>query len=198
MIRALARASVKNPVAVNLAMLALVLSGVVVYRRMPREVFPDFSLNQVEVFTVFPGAAPEDVERLVTVPIEEAIEGVDGLDDCGVSLHVFATHPDGDRLEHLRFDCFDEDPHYHYVDWKGQSNDMVHMDKIADGDPLAWALDRIRTRLPQMLERAGAGHIPIDAGAVEAILPRVSEAAYRARYDHDDAATLEGALGGGQ
>ena len=68
----------------------------------------------------------------------------------------------------------------------------------ADGDPLTWALDRIRTRLPQMLERAGAGHIPIDAAAVESILPRVSEAAYRARYEHDDAATLAGALGGGQ
>ena len=81
MIRAIARASVNNPVAANLAMLALLLSGVVLYRRMPREVFPDFSLNQVEVFTVFPGAAPEDVERLVTVPLEEAVESVDGLDE---------------------------------------------------------------------------------------------------------------------
>ena len=81
MIRALARASVNNPVAVNLAMLALLVAGVTVYRAMPREVFPDFSLNQVEVFTVFPGAAPEDIERLVTVPVEEAVEGVDGLDE---------------------------------------------------------------------------------------------------------------------
>jgi len=125
------------------------------------------------------------------------MDGTAGLDDCGVSLHVFATHSDGQRLEHLRFDCFDEDPHYHYVDWKGQSNDMVHMDAIADGDPLAWALDRIRTRLPQMLERAGAADIPVDPGAIEAVLPRVSEAAYRARYEHDDAATLRSALGGG-
>ena len=127
------------------------------------------------------------------------MEGVDGLDDCGVSLHVFATHPDGDRLEHLRFDCFDEDPHYHYVDWKGQSNDMVHMDKIADGDPLAWALERIRTRLPQMLARAGAADIAerLDATALEQILPRVAETAYRARYEHDDGATLAGALATG-
>lgn len=125
------------------------------------------------------------------------MEGVAGLEDCGVSLHVLATHDDGERLEHLRFDCFDEEPHYHYIDWKNQSNDMVRIDPIADGDPLAWALDRIRSRLPQMLERAGAGGIVdrIDSSALEAILPRVSEAAYRARYEHDDSATLRGALG---
>ena len=101
--------------------------------------------------------------------------------------------------EVFRFDCFDEEPHYHYVDWKGQSNDMVRIDPIADGDPLTWALDRIRTRLPQMLRRAGAGEVTphIDSTAIEAILPRVSEAAYRARYEHDDQATLRGALGEG-
>ena len=81
MIRAGARAAVENPVAANLAMLALIVSGVLFYGRMPREVFPDFSMNKVEVFTVFAGAAPVDVERLVTVPLEEAIESVDGLDE---------------------------------------------------------------------------------------------------------------------
>ena len=35
-------------------------------------------------------------------------------------------------------------------------NEMLHLDPVADGDPLAWALERIRTRLPQMLARAGA------------------------------------------
>ena len=125
------------------------------------------------------------------------MQGVETIDDRGVSLHVFARHPDGERTEHLRFDCFDEDPHYHYIDWKGEANDMDHVDAVADGDPLAWALDRIRTRLAPMLERAGAGDVAIDSAALEAILPRVSEAAYRARYEHDDAATLKGALGGG-
>jgi hypothetical protein len=124
------------------------------------------------------------------------MDGVTGLDDRGVSLHVFVTHADGQRLEHLRFDCFDEDPHYHYIDLRAQANDMVHVDPIANGDPLAWALDRIRTRLAQMLERAGAGDVAIDASALEGILPRVSEVAYRARYEHDDAATLHHALGG--
>ena len=127
---------------------------------------------------------------------QQRIDIGDNIDDRGVSLHVFASQNNGERLEHLRFDCFDDDPHYHYVNWQGEANDIVHIDAVADGDPLAWALDRIRTRLPQMLERAGADDVAqrVDASALEAILPHVSDAAYRARYHHDARAILEGAL----
>jgi hypothetical protein len=117
------------------------------------------------------------------------------FDDRGVSLHVCGA---GDDLrEFLRFDCFDEDPHYHYVSWRAMSNEMLHIDPIADGDPLAWALERIRTRLPQMLERAGAVELAarIDAREIERALPRVAEAAYRARYQSESGAVLRHALG---
>jgi hypothetical protein len=122
----------------------------------------------------------------------------ESFDDRGVSIHVFGSD-DTECLEYLRFDCFDEDPHYHYVSWKARSNEMLHIDPIADGDPLRWALERIRTRLPQMLERAGAAHIAerLDPRLVDEALPRVAEAAYRARYHHDDEAVLAGALAGG-
>jgi len=81
MIRALARASVTNHVAVNMATLAVALAGIVSYLGMPREVFPEFSLAHVEVTTIHPGASPEDVERLVTLPIEDELEDLDGLDE---------------------------------------------------------------------------------------------------------------------
>jgi hypothetical protein len=76
---------------------------------------------------------------------------------------------------------------------------MIHLDPVADGDPLAWALERLRTRLPQMLERAGAAEAAarVDLRRVDATLPRVAEAAFRARYHHDDAAILRGAIGAG-
>lgn len=83
---------------------------------------------------------------------------IEALDDAGVSLHVFAG-PAGKQCEYLRFDCFREDPDYHYVGWDRKSNEVLRIDPIADGDPLAWALDRIATRLPQTLARAGAGDI---------------------------------------
>jgi hypothetical protein len=118
-----------------------------------------------------------------------------GLDDRGVALHVCAQQ-DGEWREFLRFDCFAEDPHYHYVSWRARANEMIHLDPVADGDPLVWALERIRARLPQMLERAGAAELAarIDLAALEAALPRVTQAAFRARYEHDDEKILAAAV----
>jgi hypothetical protein len=108
--------------------------------------------------------------------------GAAELADRGVSLHVCGVER-GARSEYLRFDCFAEDPHYHYVSWRDRTNHMLHLDPVAEGDPLAWALERIRHRLKEMLARAGAGELAarIESGAVERLLPRVSEAAFRAR-----------------
>jgi hypothetical protein len=118
-------------------------------------------------------------------------------EDRGVSIHVFAVRG-GVASEHLRFDCFEEDPHYHYVSHAQRSNEMLHLDPVADGDCVAWALERLRTRLPQMLARAGAADVAaqLDPHALEAVLPRVVEAAYRARYRHDDQNVLRAALAG--
>ena len=119
----------------------------------------------------------------------------DGLDDRGVSLHVFADQ-DGESREFLRFDCFNEDPHYHYVSEKKKSNEMVHIDPIAIGDPLAWAIECIRTRLPQMLERAGNPEAAkrVDPKTVEEALPRLVSHAYSARYGQNEEEVLAGAM----
>ena len=135
----------------------------------------------------------------------QANEGFDGkieqIDDRGVSLHVFGEpSPGGDRVEFLRFDCFDEDPHFHYVSYAKGTNEMVHIEPAAMGDPLEWAMDRIRTRLPQMLSRAGAEGLAsrVDPAEVERALPRVAQAAYRARFAHDDAEIRAGAMAGAE
>jgi hypothetical protein len=119
-----------------------------------------------------------------------------GIQDCGVSLHVCGQQ-DGEWREFLRFDCFDEDPHYHYISQRDSMNDMVHLEPVANGDPLAWALERLRTRLPQMLARARAADVAkrVELPRVEEALSRVAEAAYRARYaERNDAALHEEAL----
>ena len=58
------------------------------------------------------------------------------------------------------------------------------MDPVADGDPLSWALERIGTRLPQMLIRAGAPEVAakVDMDLIDQVLPRVKEKAFRARF----------------
>ena len=102
MIAYVVRMAVRNPVAVNLATLAVIAAGVMAYFSMPREVFPEFTLGTVTVTTVYPGASPEDVERLVTFKVEDELEGIDGINQTssrsleGISIVTLKT--DGDRV----------------------------------------------------------------------------------------------------
>ncbi len=64
---------------VILITLAVVVFGIVAYNNLPRKLNPDLNIPIVIVNTVMPGAGPADVESLVTVPIEDAVRGVDGV-----------------------------------------------------------------------------------------------------------------------
>ena len=74
------------------------------------------------------------------------------MDDQGICIQV-STDVGGVDEEVLRFDCFDQKPHYHYGTAK--KNERIHLDKTTTGNPLGWALERLRTSLPEMLRRAG-------------------------------------------
>ena len=54
--------------------------GIGQLRNMPVDVFPEFAPPRVEVQTISLGLSPEEVEALVTVPLEEAFNGLPGLD----------------------------------------------------------------------------------------------------------------------
>jgi len=58
--------------------LALVLTaaGIVSYHRLPIEAYPDVGDVKVEVITLWPGHAAEEVERLITVPLENELNGI--------------------------------------------------------------------------------------------------------------------------
>ncbi|RMH03628.1 MAG: efflux RND transporter permease subunit [Planctomycetota bacterium] len=76
--RTLIRFSIANPVGVNLIFLAILVVGGLCLPGLPREVFPDFARQGVEVQVRYPNASPEEVERLCTIPIEEAADAVQG------------------------------------------------------------------------------------------------------------------------
>lgn len=75
----IAEFSVKNPVLVNLLMLSILVVGILAATRLPLELFPSIKLELVTVSTVFPGASAEDVEKLVTIPIEDEINDISGI-----------------------------------------------------------------------------------------------------------------------
>jgi hypothetical protein len=95
----------------------------------------------------------EETAREASAEIAAHIEGRENqAEDHGASLHVYGAE---DGLEHLRFDCFENEPHYHYINNAEGGMVIVRLDQCAEGDPIAWTLTRLRERLPQMLEFAG-------------------------------------------
>lgn len=76
----IANFSVRNPVFVNLLMVSILLLGLLFALTLPLELFPSIKLETVTVTTVYPGASAEDIEQLVTIPIEEEISNISGID----------------------------------------------------------------------------------------------------------------------
>ena len=71
--------SLSRRVTVSMCAVALVLFGLVAYSRLPLNLMPDISYPSLTVETRFPGAAPEEVESLVSRPIEEMVGVVSGV-----------------------------------------------------------------------------------------------------------------------
>jgi len=78
MIDALVRAAVHHRALVLAGALALVVVGATRANEMPVDVFPDVSSPRVAILTEAPGLAPVEVEELVTLPIESAVNGTAG------------------------------------------------------------------------------------------------------------------------
>ncbi|MXV72748.1 efflux RND transporter permease subunit [Candidatus Poribacteria bacterium] len=66
--------SVNNPVLANMLMLIIIIFGLYAWINLPRELTPEIALQSATVTTLYPGASPEEVEKLVSAPIEDAIE----------------------------------------------------------------------------------------------------------------------------
>ena len=73
-------------------------------------------------------------------------------DDRGPSVRVFGEM-DGERVQLLRFDCFDDDPHYHYA--PTGLNRMFHLDPLTMGCPVAFTLDQVGRNTRAMIAAAG-------------------------------------------
>jgi cobalt-zinc-cadmium resistance protein CzcA len=81
MLNAIVDASLRYKVLVLVAFAVLIGLGVQAFRTVPVDAFPDVTPIQVNVYTESPGLAAEDVERLLTTPIEGAMAGLPGVEE---------------------------------------------------------------------------------------------------------------------
>lgn len=79
MIRSLIAWALKQRLVVAVVVLAVAAFGVLGLRSLSVDAFPDVTNVQVQIATEAPGRAPEEVERFVTVPVENAMRGMPGL-----------------------------------------------------------------------------------------------------------------------
>ena len=72
--------SLKNRLLILLFSVAVFGGGVIALSRLPIDAFPDVSPVLVQIVTESPGLAPEEVEKLITYPVEVAMNGLPGVD----------------------------------------------------------------------------------------------------------------------
>jgi cobalt-zinc-cadmium resistance protein CzcA len=94
--------SVKNKLIIGIFMLLWIVYGAYEVARLPIDAVPDITNNQVQVITTAPALGAEDVERLITFPIEQAISNIPGLKESrslsrfGLSLISIVFEDDAD------------------------------------------------------------------------------------------------------
>ena len=77
----------RNHVAANLLMLAVMVAGVWTLwtNKIPLEVFPEIPSRMITISVPYPASAPEEVEEMIVMKIEEAIQQVQGI------KHIYST-----------------------------------------------------------------------------------------------------------
>ena len=71
--------SIRRPVFATMFIVSFMVLGIVSMTRLGIDLFPDVSFPFVNISVVYPGASPEEVETLVTKPIEDAVAGINGV-----------------------------------------------------------------------------------------------------------------------
>ena len=71
--------AINNKTIIYVLMIIFLISGITAYKTMPRELFPEINSSNIFVTTIFPGNNAEEMEKLITDPLEQEIKGVIGL-----------------------------------------------------------------------------------------------------------------------
>lgn len=71
--------SVKRPIFISCVIIAIVVFGTFCFKNLPIDLFPDVNIPTVSVSTVYSGAGPNEIETLVTKPLEDSFSNISGV-----------------------------------------------------------------------------------------------------------------------
>lgn len=66
---------------VIIGVIGLIIGGIIAAYKLPIDAVPDITTNQVQIFTVAPALAPQEIERLVSYPIEVAMQNLPDIEE---------------------------------------------------------------------------------------------------------------------
>src|SRR6266849_10475978 len=118
---------------------------------------------------------PTDMSRMEASGLRFAVEYRNTRTDRGPSLQVLGD-VEGKRVQLLRFDCFEHEPHFHY-DPDGKNN-RIFLNTPRVSDPIVWSMDYLRGNFTSLVRIAGYGRLAdrLDEAALAGILPGVEKA----------------------
>ena len=74
-------ASIRNPIAIGVAVLLVCLFGALSLKQLPLQLFPDIERPTISIFTNWRGASPEEVEAELLEPQEQVLQGLQGVEE---------------------------------------------------------------------------------------------------------------------
>jgi hypothetical protein len=118
---------------------------------------------------------PAGTPRMEASGLRFAVQYRNGTTDRGPSLQILGD-VDGNSVQLLRFDCFENEPHFHY-DPDGKNN-RIFLNKARAADPIAWSIDYLRGNVTSLVRIAGYGRLAdqLNEEALTAVLPGVEQA----------------------
>jgi multidrug efflux pump subunit AcrB len=84
--------AVENRATVMVLTIIIAITGLMAYATMPREAFPEVVTPEIYVGTAYPGNAPDDMEKLISRPLEKEIKTITGIDEINsTSVQGYST-----------------------------------------------------------------------------------------------------------
>lgn len=153
----------RNSIAANLLMILLLAGGLWMAFELQKEVFPQFEPDIVQVSVTYPGAAPEEVEQGILLPVEEAVQGLETIKEMtstareGSGTVTLELINGADRMKALqdieqevdRIRTFPDEAEEPRVRLQGRSHHVMELVLYGDVEP--WTLrqlgEQVRDRL---------------------------------------------------